>query len=369
MTKFFIMTDGHLKYVSDELLNDDDFGGFISESTDYLIWEQIKLSDLSNKMISFHSFLKYSKNYSSNLVLHYTKPEGILYFEKYICGLGKKYNFEVKEFFEFISEKNYYFLFERFNDFRKKTLEKKEEWQKLAKKMTDKFSYDSILSFLESVEQKSFKPLSSFVTPHEFECFNKFSKHFSFIPSDQEIYVDVGAYIGDTVTKFIESTPNGSYKSIHAFEPTPKNFQLLNNKRQWIPNLYTYNAAVSDISGNSMFDTCEDSMGARLVNDIKTSAVNNISVKTVTLDEIIDEATLIKLDVEGFENKVLTGAKNLIQTNKPDIIVDTYHFANDAINIYENLMSIHEYKYVSMRFIHANCHVHSLYFSDRQELF
>jgi hypothetical protein len=110
-------------------------------------------------------------------------------------------------------------------------------------------------------------------------------------------------------------------------------------------------------------------MGARLIDNEKSISEESIDVKTITLDDIIDEATLIKLDVEGFENKVLTGAKNLIKNNKPDIIVDTYHFANDAINIYENLMSIHDYKFVSMRFIHANCHVHSLYFSDKQKLY
>jgi FkbM family methyltransferase len=276
--------------------------------------------------------------------------------------------FEVKEFLSFILEKNYYFLFERLGDFREKTLDKKDEWKKLASKMSDKFSTDSIAAFLESVERASFNPLSQFVTSHEFECFNKYSRHFSFVPDDNEIYVDVGAFIGDTVTKFIESTPTGSYKSIHAFEPTPKNFQLLDNKRQWIPNLFTYNCAVSDKSGSSLFDTCDSSMGARLIDSDKQSDAGKISVKTVTLDETLSEATLIKLDVEGYENQVISGAKNLIQNNKPDIIVDTYHYANDALKIYENLMSIHEYKYVSMRFIHPNFHVHSLYFSDTQQM-
>jgi hypothetical protein len=49
MTKFFVITDGHLKYVSDELLNDPDFGGFISESTSWLVWEQKKYQSFQKK--------------------------------------------------------------------------------------------------------------------------------------------------------------------------------------------------------------------------------------------------------------------------------------------------------------------------------
>jgi hypothetical protein len=57
--------------------------------------------------------------------------------------------------------------------------------------------------------------------------------------------------------------------------------------------------------------------------------INNYSItKSIILDEIEfpSKIDLIKLDVQGWEKKVLMGTINLLQTHKPVLIVEFEHF-------------------------------------------
>jgi hypothetical protein len=109
-------------------------------------------------------------------------------------------------------------------------------------------------------------------------------------------------------------------------------------------------------------------MGARLATGGEDQSVQTEKVQVVRLDSVIQRATIIKIDVEGFEDGVIRGAAGLLTEHAPDLVIDTYHYANDALKIYDEVMNIHHYRYVSMRFCHANFFAHSLYFSDRYSL-
>jgi FkbM family methyltransferase len=189
------------------------------------------------------------------------------------------------------------------------------------------------------------------------------------VPNDEEIYVDVGAYDGDSIAKFIECTPSGKYRKIHAFEPNQSSYSKLSLMTQWIPNLFTYKLAVSNTNSILKFNQDGGSMAARLHKEDDIQKPENlVAVNAVKLDDILDDVTFMKIDVEGFESDVLEGATKLIQKCRPTMIVDTYHHANDAIKIYEKVLNIHKYKFIGMRFAHANLHAHSLYFSDTKIL-
>jgi hypothetical protein len=57
----------------------------------------------------------------------------------------------------------------------------------------------------------------------------------------------------------------------------------------------------------------------------------------------------MKIDVEGFESEVIEGASLLIKKCKPNLIKDTYHHANDALKIFDEVLNIHEYQNMGSR--------------------
>lgn len=139
--------------------------------------------------------------------------------------------------------------------------------------------------------------------------------------SGHEIYVDAGAYTGDTVAEFVQHTHG--YKEIVAIEADEKNFRRLERSTAELKNITLYRCAVYDEDTNICFDT----RGGR------NSAVG-ISGKTICarkIDSILDgkAATYIKLDVEGQEAAALCGAKETIQKYRPKLLVSAYHRNED----------------------------------------
>lgn len=70
--------------------------------------------------------------------------------------------------------------------------------------------------------------------------------------------------------------------------------------------------------------------------ETNTQPVGNVvQVPVVALDEIAEcqNATFIKMDVEGSEQKALEGAKKIITKNRPILAICIYHSDSDMINV------------------------------------
>ena len=265
---------------------------------------------------------------------------------------------------EFSIKFNFSLIYDNQYNVSEKVLENIALYKNMISKMSDDFSKLSLQAYLDSFIQKSTKPIIDYLQPVEFECFNSFSNKFSFVPNDEEIYLDIGAYSGDTILKFINSTPRGNYKAIHAFEPNPAILPFLNEKTTWIPNLTVHQLALSNKESSISF--LKENMGSRFATNDEKINKQTIEVKACTLDSVIEDATLIKIDVEGFESEVIEGASKLIKKARPHLVVDTYHHANDALKIFDTVMSIHNYKYIGWRMTHH--FLNTFYFSDTQKL-
>jgi len=140
---------------------------------------------------------------------------------------------------------------------------------------------------------------------------------------NNETYVDLGAYRGDTVAEFLSQTK--AFDKIYAVEPDIKNFSKLLDA---YGNVATcINAAASDSVGETTFS----------IERGRSSHISTVgkTVNTVTVDSILDgaPATYIKLDVEGNEARALDGATNTITNHKPRLCVAAYHRFDDMINI------------------------------------
>ncbi|MBC8241545.1 MAG: FkbM family methyltransferase [Alphaproteobacteria bacterium] len=150
--------------------------------------------------------------------------------------------------------------------------------------------------------------------------------------------IDVGAHVGIYSLLAAAVKPG---MAIHAFEPNPEAFARLNENIQLngFQNISTYPLAVSDTAGEIMFDymAADDGVaggGVREISRVGSSSGREFTggsgclVETRPLDEVLPTATdqklAIKIDTEGNEADVFTGMSNLISTNQPDILVETF---------------------------------------------
>lgn len=132
------------------------------------------------------------------------------------------------------------------------------------------------------------------------------------------IILDIGAHIGTHTINLAKCLNNGV---VYAFEPQPKIFRelcynlLLNN----IQNVKLFNSAVGSENGKiELSPLCGDNEGG-------TGCYGNsgLFADLLTIDSLnLNNVSLIKIDVEGMENKVLEGARETILRNKPIIFIE-----------------------------------------------
>ena len=159
------------------------------------------------------------------------------------------------------------------------------------------------------------------------ECMNYNYKHYfdlDVIPNcDNQVFVDVGAYIGDTTLDYIKIYNN--YKKIYCYEITNYTMAILKNNLGEYKNIVYKNKAVS----------CENSimyLKNSLVNSSANQVDNNgeIEIETVSLDnDILEKIDMIKMDIEGSEYNALIGAKNHIINDNPILLISVYHNNED----------------------------------------
>lgn len=151
---------------------------------------------------------------------------------------------------------------------------------------------------------------------------------------DNESFLDLGAYTGDTVDDFVKRVDG--YKKIFAAEPDIKNFKRLTANTEDLENTFCFNVGISSFCGLAPFSM----NGGR--NSKKEKGKKEIEFKTV--DQLVEqnEITYIKMDVEGEEENALKGAKNTILRNKPKMLVSAYHKTDDLILLPETVFGIRD---------------------------
>ena len=149
---------------------------------------------------------------------------------------------------------------------------------------------------------------------------------------DGEVFIDCGCYIGDTIQSFKNHAKRSGvrWKRIISFEPDKKWYDqasryFKNDKRVIIKNLGMYKER-----GTISFNERND--GAGRISDVGTMQIN---VTCLDLEKDCQDATFIKMDIEGAEMDALEGAKGLIKRNKPKLAICIYHSNEDMVRIIE----------------------------------
>jgi len=142
---------------------------------------------------------------------------------------------------------------------------------------------------------------------------------------NDEVLVDGGSYVGDTVKQFIKFTEN-KYKKIYAFEPNKYIYSGLKELYNKEDRIVTYNKGIAEKEDTLYFS--DDGTASRI------NSNGALKIETIALDKIIDEnVTFIKLDIEGSEIEGLDGARNIIIKDKPKLAICIYHKIDDLWKI------------------------------------
>jgi len=134
------------------------------------------------------------------------------------------------------------------------------------------------------------------------------------------VVVDVGANIGVYTTFFCKLL--GSSGRVHAFEPAETNFVHLEETVRRATNVSLNRAAVGDRSGTTMLYLSNEMNVDHRSFDSRDGRTGT-KVPLVALDDYFPAGSridVIKIDVQGYELRVLKGAERVLRDN-PHIIV------------------------------------------------
>lgn len=156
----------------------------------------------------------------------------------------------------------------------------------------------------------------------------------------EDIFLDGGAYNGDTVSLFIQKS--GGYNEIYAFEPSSLSFRRLNEKYGGKEGIYLINAALGEKDGEVSF-----SLGHGRGNKVEKGDGTRVR----SIDSILEgrRVDVIKLDIEGEEENALEGAKETIKKYRPRILLSCYHKNDDYWRLLEKVWEIRDDYKVYMR--------------------
>lgn len=150
---------------------------------------------------------------------------------------------------------------------------------------------------------------------------------YSLIKEDAVCF-DVGANIGETTLNFARLAPKGK---VFSFEPVPFLFRRLktNVELNSFPNIILNNLAASDKEEELFFEVPDNNNSSGISLNKERSAqsetVNSTTIDSYVASNNIQRIDFFKIDVEGFENFVITGAINTLKKFKPVLFIEVDH--------------------------------------------
>ncbi len=144
----------------------------------------------------------------------------------------------------------------------------------------------------------------------------------------KEILMDCGAYTGDTIEKF--SCFINGFTDLYAAEPCPKSYSKLKSK---YGEFHLYNCAIGKESGETFFLSSRGRGSVISTQAANTGKLLRIPIRTV--DDILsgNECTILKFDIEGFEEDGFMGSFDTISKYHPSMLVAAYHKKDDIYKI------------------------------------
>ena len=167
--------------------------------------------------------------------------------------------------------------------------------------------------------------------------------------------IDIGGWIGDN--SLVWATLLKSNGTVYSVDPSPDNLKFMQKVASInsINNLELIKAICADTS-----NLLVEKLGSIDHAQFSTSNVSSRSAfLTTTLDDVIPfdkhtEIGLLHVDVEGFEEKVLLGAKSILIKSKP-IVIFEQHINQDDISKIIDFLSNQNYEVFMINEVLPGC--------------
>ncbi|AHV91675.1 FkbM family methyltransferase [Bordetella holmesii] len=202
-------------------------------------------------------------------------------------------------------------------------------------------------------------PLLRYMISADYQYFNGASPQCSFVPREQEIYVDVGASQGECLGRMAGLVGPGS--ELWGLEPNRLDFVSLRSLSWLLPIRAERVVAGAHHGGSVEFYTDPDyPHGSRFV--LPSDSVQWREdrkewiepLPAVSLDCLVPgQATMIKADVEGGELGILEGATRHLADSQCRLSIAAYHYPNDLLSLSRFMQSLGRKRH-SVRGHHAS---------------
>jgi FkbM family methyltransferase len=166
---------------------------------------------------------------------------------------------------------------------------------------------------------------------------------------DGDIVIDAGANIGMFSVKAAHDFPG---IKVYAFEPSARTFAALTKNTADYSSITCINMGLGDAENKKIITQLEFGPGGARMEDSSIGALASPWEKMIsetasitTIDTYVKEHDLqkvdfLKIDTEGYEAKILTGAAETIRTHRPVIAMSAYHTPSDKEGLPKLLKSI-----------------------------
>jgi len=148
-------------------------------------------------------------------------------------------------------------------------------------------------------------------------------------PSKEEVIVDLGAYVGDSILSYLKNYGVDNYKKIYAYEITPETIEKLKNNTRYYKNIEIRKKAVLDKPKQVFIKINNEGSSANSISDVGEEMLDGISIDS----DILEPISLLKMDIEGQETQALIGSKNHIKKETPKLLISVYHNYDDLWKI------------------------------------
>lgn len=154
---------------------------------------------------------------------------------------------------------------------------------------------------------------------------------------DQEVVVDLGAWIGDSVEGYINVY--GKYRKIYCYEIDASSVEEMKKNLNQYSDIEYRNKAVGSKNSMGGYAVCNPQSTINRITEDHTGK----EIEIVSLDEDISEKiTLIKMDIEGAEQDALLGCVRHIREEKPKLLISVYHNNEDIWKIPKMIFDMNE---------------------------
>ena len=157
---------------------------------------------------------------------------------------------------------------------------------------------------------------------------------------DDAVFVDVGAYTGDTLNEFID-VYNKNYSRIICIEPNLNNVKALEGmiKEKGLENVDIYRIGASDKKQTLLFDVTSGI--ASRASKTGTEKVECNTLDSICMQEKYKHIDMIKMDIEGAEFGALNGAKKTIEKYHPILAICVYHKEDDFYKLTQCIKALY----------------------------